>query len=225
MTKEELLKAYALLPTGNISDAMSRIGIAQGALVDGPWPLSYTQPRMVGFACTIQQMVRHQSEKEPKLTKHLSVFDTVANPGDVVVIDVGGRMDVCTGGGMGVMRLKQRGISGLVVNGCYRDIGDILMMDFPLFIKGTSPIKSSPMLQTTGVNVPITIGGVQIRPGDLIIGDDTGIVVVPIETAEDVLCTAQHINRVEEYMMQYIEEGLPYPECRNKAEERAKKDE
>ena len=215
---KKLLEAYRNIPTGNISDAMYKLGMPSGVIIDGPKPLAIEQPRMVGYACTVQQMPRHQSAQEEKLAKHLDVMNGIAHPGDVVVIDVGGRKDVCTGGSMIALRAQFRGISGLVVNGCYRDIAEIIPTKFPIFCTGVIPIKSIPLLETVGINVPVVIGGVQIKPGDLIVGDDTGIVVIPANKAEEVLEVAQKIQKVEEKIVKHIKEGVDYKECRKLAE-------
>ena len=119
---------------------------------------------------------------------------------------------------MGALRAKIRGINGFVINGCYRDLMEIIEMKFPVFCTGGVPIKSVPLLETVGVNVPIVIGGVQIHPGDLIVGDDTGIVVVPANKIEEVLKAAQKIQKVEKRMIECIKEGIDYAECRRIAE-------
>jgi len=79
-------------------------------------------------------------------------------------------------------------------------------------------IKSVPLLETGGINVPVVIGGVQIKPGDLIVGDDTGIIVIPANKAEEVLKVAQKIQRVEGKIVKHIQEGIDYKECRKLAE-------
>jgi len=215
---KKLLEAYRNMPTGNISDAMYKLGLPSGVIIDGPKPIETRQPRMVGYACTVQQMPRHQSAEEEKLAKHLDVMNSIAQSGDVVVIDVGGRKDVCTGGSMIALRAQLRGISGLVVNGCFRDIAEVINTKFPLFCTGFTPIKSVPLLETVGINIPVVIGGIQIKPGDLIVGDDTGIVVIPVNKAEEVLKVAQKIQKVEEKIVKHIQEGIDYKECRKLAE-------
>ena len=225
MEKDEYIKAYQQLPTGNIADAMAKLGIPCGTMVNGPKPLSIFQPRMAGFARTVIQMPRHQSKKEKKLVKHLEVINSVAEAGDVIVINVFNRQDVCTGGGMGALRAKQRGISGILVNGCYRDLRDVAEMEYPLFCNGGCPNKSVPMLETVDVDKPTVIGGVQIRPGDFIVGDDTGIVVLPPEYLDMVLPVAQRINRIETYMQEYILSGIDYGDCRKMAEAKVTKEE
>lgn len=219
MTKDlELARAFCEIPTGNITDAMAKLHLPCGALENAPRAIDLRQPRMAGYACTVLQMPRHQTAEGANLSRHLEVINTIADEGDVLVIDVGGRTDVCTGGGMLALRAKMRGLSGFLVNGCYRDIADVAKEEFPLFCLGSTPVKSSPLLETVGVNVNVTIGGIQIRPGDLIVGDDTGVVVIPVDVARDILRVALRIQRVEARMTELIRQGLDYKECRKQAE-------
>lgn len=214
----KLLEAFRALPTGNISDAMAKLKLPSGCLVDGPRPIDINQPRMAGYACTVLQMPRHQTAEGASLSRHLDMINSIAEEGDVLVVDVGGRMDVCTGGGMLALRGKVRGLCGFLVNGCYRDIQDVARIRFPLFCLGAVPTKSSPLLETMGVNVTVVMGGVQIRPGDIIVGDDTGVIVIPVQYAYQVLRVASRVRQVEQRMEELILEGRDYKECRRLAE-------
>lgn len=214
----KLIKALKEIPTGNISDAMAKLGLPSGVLVDGPKAVDIHQPHMAGYACTVQQMPRHQTAEGKNLSKHLDVINSIAEEGDVLVVDVGKRTDVCSGGGMLALRAKVRGLKGFLINGCYRDIADVVNEEFPLFCLGSTPTKSSPLLETVGINVTVMIGGVQIRPGDIVVGDDTGVVVIPATEAERVLAVASRIKKVEARMTELVLEGRDYKECRKMAE-------
>lgn len=218
MNDLNLLEALRELPTGNLADAMAKLKLPAGVMVDAPRAISPNQPRMAGYARTLVQMPRHQTAEGASLAKHLEVINATAQPGDVLVMDVGGRMDACSGGGLLALRAKVRGLAGFVVNGCYRDTNDVAKIGFPLFCTGTSPMKSSPLLETVAVNQTVVIGGVQVRPGDILVGDDTGIVVLPAQWAADILRVARRIQQVEQRMEHYILQGLDYTECRKKAE-------
>jgi regulator of RNase E activity RraA len=215
--RTELINAFKEIPTGNLSDAMDGLGLARG-VVHGLKPLSLQQPRTVGFAFTLKQMPRHQEAVGKTLTKHAQVIDSLASPGDVLVIDVGGRLDVCSGGALLSLRSKMRGLCGWIVNGCVRDVQEIVELGFPVHCCGTSPIKSSPDMETVGLELPLEIGGVQIKTGDLIVADDTGIVVIPLGKAAAVLEAARHIKQVEEKLAALLRAGLSYPEARKQSE-------
>ncbi len=212
MNHEQLLEAYRQIPTSNVCDAMQILGIPSGVVV-GLRPLSLDQRRAAGFARTIKQMHRKQSAEGKSLARHSKVIDEGLNPGDMLVIDVGGRTDVCTGGGMLALRAKIRGAVGYVINGCLRDLKEIIDLDFPVHLIGGSPVKSSPALETVGVDIPVEIGGVQINPGDLVLTDDTGIVVIPVAVAEAVLKKAQEIQEAEDRLAAMVRSGKSFAEA------------
>lgn len=209
MTKKELIENYSKIPTGNICDAMDQLKLPMG-VISGLNPISYNQKRAVGFAVTIKQMERHQAAEGKNLATHSKVIDEELSYGDMLVIDVNGRRDVCSGGEILAKLAKMKGVSGFIVNGCLRDKQGIVDLDFPVHLIGTSPVKSAPHLQTVGVNIPVEINGVQIIPGDLIVADDTGIVVVPQNFIEDVLKKALEIQEKETKFIELISSGMSF---------------
>lgn len=106
----------------------------------------------------------------------------MAKPGDVIVIDAGGHDEWCLGGaGMAVMA-KSHGVAGMLIDGAYRDIAQVEAIEFPLIYKGPAAAvgpKRGPGL----INVPVHIGGVIVNPGDIVVGDAEGTVVVPRDAA------------------------------------------
>ena len=216
MTKKELIEGYKGIPTANICDAMDQLGLPLGVISE-LLPISATQKQAVGFAVTLKQMERHQAAEGKSLATHSQVVDDEISYGDILVIDNNGRRDVCTGGALLARRAKMRGASGYVINGCLRDIREIVELDFPVHLVGANPVKSVPHLQTVGVNIPVEIHGVQINPGDLIITDDTGIVVVPIIYAEKVLEKAKEIHAKEIQLDKLVASGMSFAEAAVKA--------
>jgi len=107
-------------------------------------------------------------------------------------------VDVCSWGAMLSLRAKKKGLAGLVVDGAVRDINEMVETRFPAFVKGTTPRASHLVLDTLTVNQPMECGGAQVRPGDIVVGDDTGVVFVPVEHAEAVLKAAQAVKEREE---------------------------
>ena len=132
----------------------------------------------------------------------------------MLVIDMSGITDVCTGGALLALRAKTRGVSGELTNGCLRDADEIAALDFPVYCAGTSPVKSAKDIETIGVNVPVTIGGVQVLPGDLICMDSTGVVVVPQGRINDVIAEAEKISARESKMEEMIRTGMSIVEAR-----------
>ena len=206
MDKETLRKKVAKISTGDIADAMVSLGLQPRTII-GLHPVKRDQEPTAGYAVTIQQMVRSVNRTEKSLAIHGQVIDTMLQSGDVLVIDVGGRMDVCTGGALLSLRAKNLGVQGFVVNGCMRDLDDIAKEDFPVYLKGGCPIKSSPMLETVGVNIPVQIHDTQVCPGDLIVMDPTGILVIPPDRAEEIYKEAIKIQKREDRRMQIVQYG------------------
>lgn len=206
MDREELRKAFSKISTGDIADALVATGILPRTIV-GLHSVVPNQKPSAGYAVTIKQMVRSVNRTEASLATHGKVIDTMLQAGEVLVVDVGGRMDVCTGGALLSLRAKMIGAQGFIVNGCMRDLDDIAKVDFPVYLKGGCPIKSAPMLETVGINIPVQIGDTQICPGDLIVMDQTGIILVPVARLQEVYEMALKIQAKEDHHMEVVANG------------------
>lgn len=216
MTPEERrgwIHAYESRATGNVSDAMDNLGIRRGAVL-GVWELNPGQPGVAGFAFTIQQRRRQSPYDGKNLARQGGLIDTMTQEGDLVVIDMDGMMDVCTGGALLALRAQMRGVVGELTNGCLRDAEEIAALGFPVYCGGTVPVKSARDVETVNVNVPITLGGVQICPGDLILMDRTGVVCVPAESLQQVLEETERIANREARMEALIRDGHSLAEAR-----------
>lgn len=216
MTVEEKqcwIEEYKKYPTGNVSDAMDNLGIRRGVVL-GVQPLDRKQPKAAGFALTIQQMRRKMAYNGKNLARQGGIIDSETQEGDILVIEMGGILDVCTGGALLAMRAQMRGVNGELTNGCLRDADEIVELGFPVYCAGTIPVKSARDVETIGVNVPVMIGGVQICPGDLILMDSTGVVCVPHDYLEDVLTETRKIHAREEKMEALIRAGHSIKEAR-----------
>lgn len=106
----------------------------------------------------------------------------LAQTGDVLVVAAGGVDDYSCFGDGTALRMTRKGMAGAVIDGCVRDSGFLREMNFPTFCRGTTPrnYHYPVAAEYGGVNVPVSVGGVMIHPGDLIFGDDDGLVVVPL---------------------------------------------
>lgn len=216
MTQEEKLEwihVFKKFPTGTISDAMDNLGIRRGA-VAGLHPLEPAQPKAAGFALTIRQIRRKTPYDGKSLAGQGGVIDSQIRTGDMLVIDMAGMTDICTGGALLVLRARMRGAAGELTNGCLRDAEEIAELDFPVYCAGTSPVKSAMDVETAGVNVPVMIGGVQISPGDLILMDRTGAVAVPADMLREVSEEAARIREREAKMEELIRSGKTLAEAR-----------
>lgn len=171
----DVIEALASFETPDVSDLMNRLYTMSPAI------RNVTSPnlRLSGPACTVKVF------PGDNLMVHKSL--DVASPGDVVVVDAGGSPMTAVLGDLVSMKARHRGIAGFVVDGLVRDIPGITSLgDFPVFARGITPI--GPLHRGPGeVNFPVSCGGIVVHPGDVIIGDANGVVVVPREVAVEML--------------------------------------
>lgn len=173
----ELALQFIGVPVSNVSDCMSRL-FGGGA---GLRPMHSGRP-MSGPALT----VRTRPGNNLMIHKALQM----AAPGDIIVVDAGADLSNAVIGDLLVGVAVQRGLGGLVINGAIRDARAVREGDFPIFAAGVThrgSYKDGP----GEINVPIAIDGMVIEPGDLIIGDDDGVLCVPFDHVQSVLCAAR----------------------------------
>ena len=128
-------------------------------------------------------------------------------PGHVLVLDCRGETRVASGGQILTTRLKVRGAAGLVSDGPVRDSGAIAQMDFPVFCAGGSAPLNLLHHHAIDQNVPIGCGGVAVYPGDVIVGDDEGVVVIPAHLADEVAEQAVEQEKMEMFILERVQGG------------------
>src|SRR5258706_1888440 len=170
----DFMKYFAEFNTPDISDLLNRMY----AVYPGIALMTHKHHRLCGPACTVKVF------PGDNLMVHKSL--DVAAPGDIVIIDAHGSSMNAVLGDLISTKSKHRGIAGFVVDGFIRDLPDILELDFPIFARGTTSI--GPLHRGPGeINYPICCGGIVVNPGDIIVADGAGIVVIPKEIAADLL--------------------------------------
>lgn len=170
---EDILNQYSQFETPDISDMLNRMY----ALCSGIKNLS-TEDTICGPVCTVKVF------PGDNLMVH-KVLD-VAKPGDVVVVDAGNSGHNAIVGDLICTKAKHRGIQAFVIDGLIRDLSDVQEVGLPVFARGVTPV--GPLHRGPGeINYPISCGGIVINPGDIIVGDKSGLVVVRQEFAEDIL--------------------------------------
>ncbi|WP_028998867.1 4-carboxy-4-hydroxy-2-oxoadipate aldolase/oxaloacetate decarboxylase [Azohydromonas australica] len=170
MTTSQKLAQLRDLGTATVYEAQG----AKGALDQGMKPIDPTV-RLAGPVLTVD------ARPADNLILHYAVLQ--AKPGDVLVVDAKGFMEAGPWGDVLTLQAMKLGIAGLVINGCVRDANLIIDLKFPVFCRGLS-IKGTGKNQPGKVNVPITIGDAVIRPGDIIVGDRDGLVVVAADEVD-----------------------------------------
>ena len=188
-----LARQFLDVPVANVSDCMSRM-TAGGARLR---PM-HSGSRMAGPALTVK------TRPGDNLMVHKAL--QLAVPGDVIVVDAGGDLTNAIIGEIMVGDAVLRQLGGIVINGAIRDAGALRAGDFPVFAAGVThrgPYKDGP----GEINVPIAIDGMVIEPGDLVIGDEDGLLCVPYAEAANLLAAAQAKQEVEARMVAGIADG------------------
>lgn len=195
------------LSTTTVSDALDRLGIAGQCL--GIKPLDHGF-RLSGRAFTMRMV--------PVATDAGTVGDYIDDvpPGSIVVIDNAGRADMTVWGDILTLVAVRRGIGGTVIDGMCRDIGRSLELRYPLFSRGWSMRTGKDRVQLDALNVTVSIGGARVSPGDLLLGDADGVVVVPKEKENEILSHAKAIDEAETQIREAVEGGMRLDEARRK---------
>lgn len=164
--------------TSSISDAMERLGQPRSVITGFRCSVEGAAA-IVGNAFTIRQVPKHHpATPEQRLVRHDEISRNLAQPGDFVVVDAGGRTDISGWGENHSARCHSRGVSGALIYGATRDAAGIRRIGFPVFHLGTSPVASRWDQETAEIGGSVVIGGVQIRAGDVLVGDEDGLIVL-----------------------------------------------
>ena len=173
----DVIQAYAKLSPNELSDVLE-LSCVMRYEIHPLWP---GVPRIAGPAFTIR------TGRHDNLMFHASIY--LARPGDVIVVEAGDDEMAVAGGNVCAIA-QHRGVAALVVDGVIRDVVESRENRFPVFARGASPIPAK-RVGEGGMNVQIRCGGVVVNPGDIVVADEEGIVVVPRARAADVLAKAQ----------------------------------
>ena len=218
--KKEIIDRYYALEdmSTTVSDILDGYGI-YGAI-----PTSCLKPvipgsKIVGPAVTIRNIPVRKTPTQGAHDHDFIAMSTrdiyyIGEPGDVLVSDFGGNLEVSNMGGQSCTVGKSCGFAGNIVNGCCRDVSSIREMGYPVFSCGTTQVTGKYRMECVEMNGPITLCGKLVEPGDLMVADDSGVCIVPAELAEAVIEEAEKIAASEERMRQLIEEKKPISELR-----------
>lgn len=181
----ELVAALAEMVTPHLSDNMGRLQGAAAAIR----PMHGGGAKLAGPAFTVRVPAGDN------LMVHKAI--DIAMPGDVIVVDAAGMLEQAIIGDIMTSHAAKRGIAGFVIDGAIRDAAEIAARPFPVFARGAThrgPYKNGP----GEINVPVSIGGMVVRPGDIVVGDADGVVAVPQADAEAVLAAAREQKKKED---------------------------
>ena len=208
---QEYRRRLEYLSSTNIADALDSLGMHQFAY--GIVPLNQNVKKIIGKAITIKITAAGMTKTKDHMC-HKAI--DVAKEGDVIVIDNGGNLDFNCWGGVAAFAAKYKGVSGTVVDGACRDIDEFNEYDYPVFARGRTVITARGRLIEEGTNVMIRFQGVQVRPGDIVVADDSGVVFIPIELLGETVEKAEKLYAKEQAMISDLATGMSMPEVGKK---------
>jgi 4-hydroxy-4-methyl-2-oxoglutarate aldolase len=197
--EKKVVAAFAGMPTGFVVDAMG----GRGALDYRIKSVVPVKGVMVGVALT--------SDNGP--ADNLGLFGSlsIAETGDVLVASTEGFKVTAITGDLLLGMAKNKGVIGFVTDGVVRDLPGILGVGLPTYCTGitpNSPVKNGP----GSVGLPVVVGGVKVESGDIVIGDEDGVVIVPRERAEEVLASLEGVRAAEAKMDAAVKAGMLLPD-------------
>jgi regulator of RNase E activity RraA len=198
---DSLTTRLAALDTCAVSDALDKLGLS-GAVIG---IAALTGPAKVAGRVVTTKL----GAPLPGLPKrHLGAGAVMAtNPGDIIVVEHRGRIDVSGWGGLLSRGAVRRGVAAVLVDGACRDIDESRALGLPVFARAAVPVTARGRVAEHSCQEPITFGAVAVKPGDLVIADGSGIVFVDQSRAEDILSTAEDIHAREQRMAEAIDAG------------------
>ena len=205
-TREKLKK----VSTATVSTALFKLGF-KNQFVQGVRPLAAGKPTMVGEAYTLRYIPAREDLnpitvfKDPKHPQRVAVES--CPPGSVLVIDSRKNARAASAGSILASRLMVRGCAGLVTDGGFRDAALIAELDLPSYHNTPSAPTNLTLHQAIDINVPIGCGDVAVFPGDVILGDDDGVIVIPADLADDLADEAVRMTLYEDFVTERVLAG------------------
>jgi 4-hydroxy-4-methyl-2-oxoglutarate aldolase len=208
MAPEAVRKRYLNVDTATVADVLDTRGLRDQGLAAEFAPHPATAGRMAGWAYTIRgKMQRYAGSGDPLKMK---AVDGVG-PGEITVWCGGGR-GVCFFGELIALGMKRRGSAGALVDGGIRDIGWIAPQRFPVYARYRTPVQSIGRWKVTAWQVPVEMPGatrkrVKVKPGDFVLADVDGVIVIPKRVANDVLIEAERLTKKEARIRRELDGG------------------
>jgi regulator of RNase E activity RraA len=204
LTSQEIIDALSRPEnsTGNIADAVEEATGARGWMSADMKPIY--DSRIVGRAATalMRPVLRTDSRK---YRNHLLEILDQAEPGSILVYVMQDGLEIAAMGNLMGTTAKVRGLAGAVIDGAVRDVSELRRLQFPVWSRRVSPATSVGRMISVDKQIPVMCGGVLVRPGDYLVGDPDGVVVVPADAAEKVVALLKQYDDKESRMIPIIE--------------------
>ncbi|HEX2035580.1 MAG TPA: ribonuclease activity regulator RraA [Chloroflexota bacterium] len=209
---QEIAERLSRVSTATLTSVLLKLGL-RGPFMTEVRPL-VPGTRLVGQAYTLRYIPMREDLDHEALEGR---FDNLTNPqriaiehvgpGDVLVIDARGELRAGTIGNILVTRMKARGAAGLVTDGAFRDAAGIAAVGLPAYCRGTHAATNVTLHHPVDVQLPIACGGVAVYPGDALVGDGDGVIVIPRHLAEEAAARALEQERRERFILGKVRAG------------------
>lgn len=197
---DSILSTYSI--SAVIADSQYRTGVMDSGIKPA------FRAKICGQAVTVQL-------SKGDLVDPLKALE-VSQPGDIIVVDAGGDLNTSVCGGLMGGLAKNRGIRGMIVDGAGRDIDELEDIHWPIWVRAVTPRGTHTMFSgrkdELSINVPISVGGETVKPGDFIVADLLGVVVVPYENAQEVVEKAREQAQREAATREQVAQGATVEE-------------
>ncbi len=208
-----VIETLSRVSTATITTVLLKKGL-RNVWLRGPMPLRTGGPRLVGRAFTLrfvparEDLATPESWSSPKSTR--GAIEAMPE-GCIAVVDAMGVTDAGIFGDILCARMAKKGVTALVTDGVVRDLAGVLGTGLPVWCAGRAAPPSVAGLTFVDWQQPIACGGVAVFPDDVIVADDDGAVLIPAALLDAVLATAPEQERMEAWIMDEVEKGLPLP--------------
>lgn len=201
-----------MVSVATIATALFKRGL-KNQCIQGISALKNEQPKLIGEAYTLRYIPAREDLNPIKVFRDPEHPQRVAvencPEGAVLVIDSRKDPRAASAGSILITRLKKRGAAGIVTDGGFRDSGEIAQLDFPAYHNRPSAPTNLTFHQAIDINVPIGCGDVAVFPGDLIVGDEDGVIVIPAHLVDEVADECLDMTLYEEFVMEKVNQGTP----------------
>ena len=207
MTTQE---KFRIISVATIATALFKKGL-KNQCIQGISPIKSGQSKMVGQAYTLRYIPAREDLNSIEVFKDLEHPQRVAvencPEGGVMVIDSRKDPRAASAGSILITRLMKKGAAGIVTDGGFRDSAEIAELEFPAYHNRPSAPTNLTLHQAIDINVPIGCGDVAVFPGDLIVGDEDGVIVIPAHLADEIADECLDMTLYEEFVMDKVNQG------------------
>ncbi len=206
-----LVEGFRKVESSTLSDVLDTLNIT--GVASGIRPIT-GQIRVIGPAVTVKQIACTMGTYTDADFCIADVLD-FAEPGDVLVFDNAG-LEISTWGGLASTAAKIKGIEGTIIDGACRDVSQTIEIGYPVFSRHITPRTGKTRLKMVELNAPVQCGGVRVNPGDIVVADQTGVVVVPALEAQGILDKALANEKREKEFFEQLMKGKSFKEMQQK---------